>query len=112
MDYKCKTPCKNCPYRKDAPLQLWSKEVFSDLIKNDADYMGAVYACHKNNGSVCVGWLMDQDKRNHPSIMLRLSLSKNKVDRKYLDSLHCKTELFTSIQEMAHANFPDTFNRK
>lgn len=109
MEFKCKTPCKNCPYRKDAPLQLWSKDEFSDLIKKDADYMGATYGCHKNNGSVCVGWLMDQDKRNFPSIMLRLSLSKSHVTREYLDSLYCKTELFKSIQEMAHANFPKLF---
>jgi hypothetical protein len=75
-------------------------------VKNDNDYMGTVYACHKKNGSVCVGWLIDQDKRNFPSIALRLKLSRDGITRKYLDSLHCKTGLYKSIKEMVNANYP------
>ena len=107
MDYKRKQPCNNCPYRCDAPLQHWSKEEFSDLMKKDSDYMGAVYGCHKNDGHVCVGWLMDQDNRNLPSIMLRISLSKNQVNRTYLDDLNCKSKMFGSIKEMVKANYPE-----
>jgi hypothetical protein len=107
--YKCKTPCKNCPYRKDAPLQLWSVEEFKDLAENDSNYMGKVYGCHKKNGSVCVGWLMDQDKRYFPSIALRLSLAKNNITRVYLDALRCKSPLYSSIQEMSAANYPEQF---
>lgn len=106
-DY-CRTqPCNNCPYRLDAPLQHWSIDEFKDLMASDNDYMGKVYGCHKNDGHVCVGWLMNQDKRRLPSIALRISLSTNKVTREYLDKLHCKSGLFESIEEMAVANFPE-----
>lgn len=103
----CRTsPCNNCPYRKDAPLKYWGKDEFIDLIKNDKSLMGSVYGCHKNDGHVCVGWLMDQDKRGFPSISLRISLSKNSVDRKYLDKLSCKSAMFKNINEMVKANYP------
>jgi hypothetical protein len=88
LEFKCTTPCNNCPYRKDAPLQHWSEDEFKDLIKNDGDYMGTVYGCHKNNGTVCVGWLINQDERGFPSIALRLKLSKDKVSHAYLNKLH------------------------
>lgn len=105
--YSCKTPCKNCPYRKDAPLQLWHKEEFKKLLESDNDTMGTFYGCHKNNGSVCVGWLMMQDKNRIPSIVLRISLSKHNITRKYMDALHCKTEMFETTEEMVMANFPE-----
>lgn len=77
--YSCKSPCANCPYRKDAPLQLWDKAEFAKLLDKDNEYMGTTYMCHKKNGSVCVGWLIDQDNRNLPSIALRMSLMKHNV---------------------------------
>jgi hypothetical protein len=98
------SPCGNCPYRKDAKLALWDKIEFENLLKADKDYMGK---CHKNNGSCCKGWLINQDKRNFPSIALRLSLSKASISRKYLDKLNCDTEMFDTIEEMAIANFPE-----
>ncbi len=68
LSFKCTTPCNNCPYRKDAPLQHWNILEFKDLLTNGNDWIGKVYACHKKNGAVCVGWLMNQDDRNHPNI--------------------------------------------
>lgn len=104
-DY-CRTqPCNNCPYRLDAPLQHWSIAEFVDLIDSDSSTYGKVYGCHKNDGHVCVGWLMDQDNRNLPSIALRISLSSNNVSRQYLSKLNCKTGLFKSIRQMCIANF-------
>lgn len=106
-NYCKKSPCNDCPYRKDAPLQLWAKEEFEDLLRSEQDQLGKVYRCHKKDGHVCVGWLMDQDKRHFPSIMLRISLSKNNVTREYLDSLNCKSDLFDSIEEMSKENYPN-----
>lgn len=105
--FSCKTPCSNCPYRKDAPTQHWHKIEFEGLINNGKQLIGAVYKCHKNNGSVCVGWLMMQDKNRQPSIALRISLSKNNITRQYLDSLYCKAPMFETEQEMIIANFPE-----
>jgi len=105
--YKCKTPCKNCPYRKDAPKALWSIKEFEDLLESEKSQFGTVYGCHKNNGSACIGWLINQDKRNFPSISLRIDLSKHNVKREYLDSLTCKSEMFDTVAEMAIYNFPE-----
>lgn len=107
LKFKATSPCNNCPYRKDAPLQHWVKEEFKDLLKNETDFMGTVYACHKKNGCVCTGWLMMQDKNNFPSIALRIKLSKDRVNRGYLDSLYCESEMYDSVQEMAKANYND-----
>ena len=107
----CKqSPCNNCPYRKDAPQQHWSIKEFKDLLDKDKEPMGAVYGCHKNDGTLCTGFVMDQDKRGIPSIMLRLNFSKNGVTVADLDQLNCKSELFDNIQEMAVANFPELKN--
>lgn len=104
----CKTsPCKNCPYRKDAPLRHWSIEEFKDLLAKEMDYFGSVYNCHKQDGTICTGWLMNQDKRRFPSIALRLSLSKNKIDRSILDKLHFKSEMYDTVEEMCYTNYPE-----
>jgi hypothetical protein len=105
--FSCTKPCGNCPYRTDAPKQLWAKEEFEDLLASERDYFGKVYNCHKNNGSVCVGWLIDQDKRNFPSIALRISLINHGVSREYLDNLASPAPLYFSVEEMIENNFPE-----
>lgn len=107
LHFKCNSPCSSCPYRKDAKLQLWDKAEFERLQQTENDYMGAVYACHKKNGSVCIGWLMMQDKNRFPSIALRIKLSQDGVTRKYLDSLHSPVEMFETTQEMIEENYPE-----
>lgn len=101
-----KSPCENCPYRKDAPLQLWHKSEFEGLKENEKEFIGKVYGCHKKDGHVCVGYLMKQDEQGFPNLRLRMVLISHNVDRKYLDSLHCKSELYDSIEEMIEANYP------
>ena len=107
MNFKSKQPCNNCPYRKDAPLQLWHKEEFAKLLEEDKKQFGANYGCHKKNGHICVGWLMNQDERNFPNLNLRLLLSKKGISRDYLDNLKCSSEMYNSIQEMIESNFPE-----
>lgn len=108
--FQCTSPCNNCPYRKDAPVKHWSIDEFEDLLKSEQSQLGVTYGCHKNNGTICVGWLMMQDKNRLPSIMLRMSLSSHNVTREYLDSLHCKSEMFETTNDMIHANFPELLN--
>ncbi len=105
--FRGKTPCNNCPYRKDAPLRLWAIEEFEQLLEYEKDFLGAVYGCHKKDGSVCRGWLIDQDNRDFPSIRLRLALRKAEITREYLDSLHSQTPLYESVEDMIFANFPE-----
>lgn len=105
--FKGKSPCKDCPYRVDAPLQKWDKQHFKDLLDNDRSMMGSLYLCHKNNGTACKGWLMDQDKRRFPSLHLRMKASRDNLTAGYLDSLSCKSDLYNSVEEMIEANYPE-----
>jgi len=100
-------PCNSCPYRKDAPLGLWDKSEFDKLLEEDKKQFGATYRCHKNDGSCCKGWLINQDKRNQPNINLRLMLLKSGVKRDYLDKLKSNTEMFETIEEMVKTNYPN-----
>lgn len=109
--FKPTQPCGNCPYRKDAPLALWHCEEFKKLHANDKLQFGPLYDCHKRDGTVCIGWLMNQDERSFPNINLRLKLSKEDITRKYLDSLKCSSERFATIEEMIEANFPELLNK-
>jgi hypothetical protein len=110
--YSCKSPCGNCPYRKDAPRQLWAKEEFEGLLKNESSQFGAVYKCHKQNGSACIGWLINQRDRNLPSIALRISLMKNNVTPEYLESLKSTKPMFKTVQAMVRANFPQLLKKQ
>lgn len=108
----CKSqPCSNCPYRKDAPLKHWDKAEFADLLSKDKDMMGASYGCHKNDGTLCTGFVINQDKRGMPSIRLRIELSQLGVRVADLDKLSCKSEMFETIEDMAHANYPRSFKK-
>lgn len=109
MKFNCTSPCKNCPYREDAPLQLWDREEFRKLLAHDkAPFgLGKVYGCHKNDGSICRGFLMNQDQRNQPNNNLRMMMSKHGVTRTYLDALASPSPMYASIEEMVAANFPD-----
>jgi hypothetical protein len=79
--FDCDTPCKSCPYRKDAVLRLWAKEEFERLLESDSDYFGVTYGCHKKNGSICVGWLMlceDEEFEHNWTIMWKELPSQNR----------------------------------
>jgi hypothetical protein len=105
-----KSPCKDCPYLKDAPLAKWDLGHFKDVLARDTELLGAIWECHNNDGCVCVGWLMDQDNRRLPSISLRIELNRHHITREYMDALHCKSEMFESVEAMCCANFPHDFN--
>jgi len=100
-----KSPCKDCPYRTDAPLAKWDKTHFDDLLASEGDYMGKIYKCHKNNGSACKGWLMNQWAHGLPSIALRIEMIKQKPPSAYMASLSCKVKLYPNVQAMCDANF-------
>lgn len=108
MDLHRKQPCDNCPYRLDAPLQMWHKEEFKKLMEQDEQW-GAVYHCHKKDGHVCVGWLMKQDEQRCPNLNLRLLLIKKNINRTYLDALRSPAGLYSTVEEMIQANFPELF---
>ncbi len=104
----CTTPCTKCPYRKDAPLALWSADEFKDLLRTEADALGATYGCHNNDGTVCRGWFIDQRRRGFPSIMLRVSLAIHRITFEQQEAIQAPkgVKLFRSVVAMARTNFP------
>lgn len=111
MNWTTKKPCASCPYRKDAPLGFWDKSHFDKLSADDADPLnGAIYQCHgtrkrPEGTDVCAGWLLDQKRRNIPSIQLRLALFRSKQACDLLEAVDPgELELYGSIDEMVDAN--------
>ena len=109
--YDAKTPCKSCPYRKDAPLAFWNEAEFLNLERTEADQMGAVFGCHqdgkkpKDEVGVCVGWLLNQKKRGLPSMRLRLALIKDRQLTEQANLVHSKgIRMFRTVSAMVKAN--------
>lgn len=105
-------PCENCPYRKDAPLELWHPNEFRRVLASEKDpVMGAMFHCHKGKSlpvverRLCVGWLLDQKKRGAPSIQLRILLIKKEEARELFERISARgLRLFKSIAAMCKAN--------
>lgn len=105
--FHCTQPCSNCPYRTDAPLQLWHKTEFKKLLAKEHDYLGTIYHCHKNNGSACVGWMMKQAESNFPSIHLRIDFQRHNIPKIYFDRLNSPAPLYDNVTQMIKANYPE-----
>ncbi len=113
LKFDRREPCSSCPYRTDAPLELWSPEEFEDLLQKDRTQMGTLYGCHEFNkrreeAQVCVGWLIDQRDRNVPSITLRLKLMQDKSAVACFNEASSPVPLYESIEEMCEANGVET----
>lgn len=110
-----KTPCNNCPYRKDAPLQHWDISHFKDVIKSEnAEHgLGSMFYCHKHTDKsmLCGGWLLTQKKRNLPNTYLKLLMLKKWMPLDYENFRKLKkpknVELFSSPKIMAYRNYPE-----
>lgn len=101
-------PCKSCPYRKDAPLRLWHRSEFQNLLAHDAEPLGHPFACHKYRNRpeapYCAGWILDQKRRGFPSIRLRLSM-RNPELRKAIEAVtDGGHRLWSTIKSMCRAN--------
>lgn len=77
-------------------------------MAQDQTQFGTTYGCHKNDGTFCRGWFINQRARGFPSIMLRIAMAKADISRKEMDAFAAPPgeEMFDSIEEMAEANFP------
>lgn len=111
MNFCKKQPCANCPYRTDSPLAHWSIEEFKDLLKNETKELGVVYDCHKKDGKMCTGFVINQREHNLPSIQLRLALMVRNVTSEQLEALNSPVPMYNSIEEMCKANYPKEFKK-
>lgn len=116
-DIECEPkPCAKCPYRKDAPLELWSPEEFKGVLEQDKAVLGNVFACHKHGKKkrsgepmpLCAGYVLDQIKRDIPSNALRLLLVRSGNPQRSLDRLKAVSAnglaMYETIEEMCSAN--------
>jgi hypothetical protein len=100
-----RTPCADCPYRKDAPLKLWDRAEFVDLLASERSQFGKLYGCHKQNGNACIGWLLDQRKNGVGSIALRMRLiTKPEAARQFEECHSGGAKMFVSVAAMCRAN--------
>ena len=71
-----KKPCGSCPYRKDVPSGIWSREEYEKLPEYDGETWEqnpALFLCHSKSECLCSGWLATHDPRD----LLALRLSRN-----------------------------------
>lgn len=93
MYFKLKTPCKDCPFRKDLPVRLkgWLGKPRAEQISIDVLQHGANFPCHKttthsNDGdenrsgylytekeSQCAGAAIMQLRSGNPSQWMQIS---------------------------------------
>jgi hypothetical protein len=110
--FQCTRPCQFCPYRTDTPVQIWAKEEFETVLEKDADELGASFLCHKQNGSICVGFVMEQLQRDMPSLILRFDIARNDVPPEYFDKLNSPAPIYASVREMVRANYPELLEQE
>lgn len=114
MKFDRTKPCESCPYRKGAPRKLWAREEFVKLLVMDASSKGCIYQCHQerklpeSEHRPCVGWAIDQKRRNTPSIMLRMGLMLKEGMGEWFANLDVRQPgLFRSLAAMCRANGVD-----
>jgi hypothetical protein len=72
-----KAPCGTCPYRKDVPSGIWSREEYERLPRYDGGTLeqleaGAIglFLCHQADGRLCAGWVGCHDMEEAVSVRL------------------------------------------
>lgn len=111
MNTDRRQPCASCPYRKDARLAFWHADHFVKLLAHDSDPWPPLYHCHEDGKKpvpergLCVGWLLDQKRRNVPALHLRLRLMNDDALGAQLEAISGKgLSLFRTVQAMCRAN--------
>lgn len=90
-------PCQFCPYRKDVPSGVWSKEDYEKLPPYDNETAlqpHSTFQCHESPGCLCSGWVNTHEQRQgHELLSVRLlSMREGAIDL----SKKCSIPLFES----------------
>lgn len=96
-------PCRNCPWRVDAPRRHWDPSHFTEIWHNCQDDGAHEMACHKSTRAMplpCQGWVRVM---GFGAIGVRLAVMTGKVSLAEVDDQRGPA-LFPSFAAMLEAN--------
>ncbi|QFZ24500.1 hypothetical protein EKG83_25820 [Saccharothrix syringae] len=102
-DYRTE-PCPRCPWRVDAPLNVFPPQVFRDSARTTYDLATHTFGCHGSSRSApqtCAGFLLRGASDN---LTIRLAVVSGRIDP---DSIGSPVELYSDYRAMAVANGVD-----
>jgi hypothetical protein len=104
---RCRRPCSNCPWRKDAPTEHWDPEHFREIWRDCQDDGLHMMLCHHANEvsapedkPICQGWVRVM---GHDAIGVRIALVRGRVTRREVEDKE-GPELFETFEDMLLAN--------
>jgi hypothetical protein len=77
-----RSPCSNCPYRRDVPSGIWAFEEYErlrDYDRETASQPTAAFGCHSTPDKYCHGWAVVHSSRGHAYELLALRLRQVEV---------------------------------
>jgi hypothetical protein len=101
-----RTPCAECPWRKDLPTRRFPPSAFRESAKTAYDMAMSVFACHVagvGKPQTCAGYMHSTGA--YHSLSLRMSAAAGRLDLS--DYPPSPFPLFKSYREMAEANGVD-----
>lgn len=101
--YYCKSPCSNCPWRRDA-VGIFPPEAFRHSAETAYDMSMHMFACHQSGAAkpaTCAGFLLRGAAHN---LAARLAWVQGRIKD---DVDAAGADLFESYREMAVANGVD-----
>lgn len=104
-------PCVSCPYRRDVPSGIWSRQEYEKLppFDNETGFQPpSAFFCHQQDGRLCAGWVGTHDMDD--SLGLRMVASLGMASEEELDAVRSyKTDvpLFSSGAEAAEHGLRD-----
>lgn len=93
--------CRNCPWRRDAPIGHFEPERYAALANTVEQAFGPIFACHKTKGGAsqaCVGYLKAEGMNN---FHVRIAAAKGDFHPRLLVTFG---EQYPSFSDMAAAN--------
>jgi hypothetical protein len=104
---RCRRPCGNCPWRKDAPTEYWDAGHFREIWVNCQDDGLHVMACHyasqvaaPADKPICQGWVRVM---GFAAIGVRIAFVKGRVTEREIEDRE-GPELYESFEAMLRAN--------
>jgi hypothetical protein len=102
-----KTPCAECPWRKDVKTGHFPPEAYERLANTNYDMADKIFQCHDTTDEtplVCAGFL---ERGADHNMTVRVAYMRGEIEKKDRSGGH---KLFDNYVEMAIANGVDPDN--